>query len=398
MSSDVLILVQYYLPGFKSGGPIRSIQALVELLGDGSEIQIVTYDRDSGDLLPYRGIRTQEWQKLDESEVYYVCRTRWVLWNLFKVLRETESETLYLQSLFNPKFSIFPLLLRRLGLVKFRRVLVAPRGELSEGALSLKPFRKKLFLAVARKVGLIRGCEWHATSEIEKREIHCLLQLSPECNSVKVHVAQNLVPSALTGLDSLVSMSTETSRAESLRVVFLSRIAPKKNLHYAIEVLRRCTVPIIFSIYGPVDRDPHYWEQCQRMIEELPEHIDVRYEGAIKPSRIPAMFKEQDLLLFPTLGENFGHVIVESLLSGCPVLISDRTPWRNLEFDKVGWDFPLDSPQRFVEVIEEYSRTPVEDRIEFRQHASNFASQRVNTRDMIKANRKMLFGDEQYVD
>ena len=134
------------------------------------------------------------------------------------------------------------------------------------------------------------------------------------------------------------------------------------------------------------------------MVEELPEHIDVHYEGAITPSQIPAMFKEQDLFLFPTLGENFGHVIVESLLSGCPVLISDRTPWRNLQVDKVGWDLPLESPQQFVDVIEGYSRTPVSERIDFRQHASSFASERVNTGDMIKANRKMLFGSEQRID
>ena len=33
--------------------------------------------------------------------------------------------------------------------------------------------------------------------------------------------------------------------------------------------------------------------------------------------------------------ENFGHVIVESWQNGCPVLISENTPWKNLESQKL---------------------------------------------------------------
>ena len=57
--------------------------------------------------------------------------------------------------------------------------------------------------------------------------------------------------------------------------------------------------------------------------------------------------------LFPTGGENFGHVILEALCAGCPVLVSDQTPWRDLEAKGVGWDYPLDEPQRFRSTIDE---------------------------------------------
>jgi glycosyltransferase involved in cell wall biosynthesis len=43
------------------------------------------------------------------------------------------------------------------------------------------------------------------------------------------------------------------------------------------------------------------------------------------------------------LSENFGHVMVEALSAGCPLIISDRTPWRDLETKHIGWDLPLDS-------------------------------------------------------
>jgi glycosyltransferase involved in cell wall biosynthesis len=43
---------------------------------------------------------------------------------------------------------------------------------------------------------------------------------------------------------------------------------------------------------------------------------------------VPGVFRQYDLFVFPTRGENFGHVIIESLSVGTPVLLSDRTPWR----------------------------------------------------------------------
>ena len=63
---------------------------------------------------------------------------------------------------------------------------------------------------------------------------------------------------------------------------------------------------------------------------------------------MPALYATHDLLILPTQGENHGYVIQEALLSGCPVLISDRTPWRGLAALGVGADLPLEQPERFV--------------------------------------------------
>jgi len=62
--------------------------------------------------------------------------------------------------------------------------------------------------------------------------------------------------------------------------------------------------------------------------------------------------KEHDLFLLPTLGKSFGLVIWEALIYGCPVLIIDRTPWKNLEKKEIGWDLPLVQLERFEEVVQ----------------------------------------------
>ena len=58
-----------------------------------------------------------------------------------------------------------------------------------------------------------------------------------------------------------------------------------------------------------------------------------------------------DFLLLPTQGENFGHAIFEAFAAGLPVIISDQTPWKDLQNQQIGWDLPLDQPAAFAEAI-----------------------------------------------
>jgi glycosyltransferase involved in cell wall biosynthesis len=111
-----------------------------------------------------------------------------------------------------------------------------------------------------------------------------------------------------------------------LSVVFISRISPKKNLLLALEGLALCNARVDFSIYGPIE-DEAYWSRCRKAIDRLPRSVQVSYRGTLDPEQVRATFAEHDLFIFPTMGENFGHVIAESLSASCAVLCSDQTPW-----------------------------------------------------------------------
>ena len=69
----------------------------------------------------------------------------------------------------------------------------------------------------------------------------------------------------------------------------------------------------------------------------------------------PHQIAKNHLFFLPTLGENFGHIILEAFCAGCPVLISDQTPWRDLEEKGVGWNLPLDQPELFREVLQRFA-------------------------------------------
>ncbi|HEU0014777.1 MAG TPA: glycosyltransferase, partial [Longimicrobium sp.] len=361
MPATILALLDYYLPGSKAGGPVRSVQHLVHQLGGDYRFRIVTRDRDAGDHGPYADLHPNTWHPVEGAETLYLPPEQTGFRALRRILRGTPHDVLYLNSLFSPRLTIIPLLLRRLGRVPARPVVLAPRGELHPGALSTgswygllpaglakrvptpKYLKKRLYLAVARAVGLFRGVVWQASTDDERADV--LRHLGARADVV---VAPDLV--AAPPAESGPAAPVKPKAPGELRVLFVSRIAPKKNLHVAAALLGTVQGQVDFDVYGPVD-DRRYWEMCQVVLDALPPHVNARYHGALPYDRVRAVLRAHHLLFLPTRGENFGHVVLEALIEGCPVLVSDQTPWRGLEAARAGWDLPLDDPEAFTRAL-----------------------------------------------
>lgn len=340
----ILTSVGYYLPGYKAGGPIRTLANMVDQLGDEFEFKIVTADRDFGDTKPYLGIKIDEWNRVGKANVFYMSPKMRSLRGFRKILCSTEYDVFYLNSFFAPHFTIKPLLLRRLCLIPDNPLILAPRGEFSLGALGLKSLKKRVYLLVAKAFGLYHGVIiWQASSEHEEADIRQWFG-----NNVSVVIAPN-IPPVVHSAEELPPKSNKTKG--SLKLIFLSRISRKKNLDGALKMLDGLNGQIQFNIYGPME-DKEYWVECEQIISNLPENINVRYHGAVMHEKVGIVMREHDLFFLPTLGENFGHVILEALVAGCPVLLSDQTPWRDLEKQCVGWDLPLGKPEMFREVLQ----------------------------------------------
>jgi glycosyltransferase involved in cell wall biosynthesis len=140
-------------------------------------------------------------------------------------------------------------------------------------------------------------------------------------------------------------------RAGQVSFLFVSRVSRKKNLAAAIDLVASVHGDVIFDIYGPVD-DSGYWQECQQAMAGVPRNVQIRYMGAVPHDEACEKFAQYHFFLFPTLSENFGHVIVEALSGGCPVIVSDQTPWSNLEAKGIGWDLPLDDDSRWRQVLQ----------------------------------------------
>lgn len=341
----VLCFASYFLPGFRAGGPIRSLQRTIDALGGDFDFRVVTRDRDAAARGPYAGVTYHGWSEAAGIPTWYLRPPHWSPRALLRVVANFAPDLLYFQSFLDPSLVAMPLLLRRLGLLP-RQVpaLVAPRGEFAPGALALKAQQKAAWLSMVRRVGLYRGVSWHASNEVEADQIRAQWG-----NTARVLIAQDLPPR--------LCRNRPVRRRKTpgaLRLVFLSRISPMKNLDGALRILGLVRTPMSLDIYG-TQESVKYWKKCERVRRDLPEHVTVNYLGVVAPEDVVAVISQYDVFFLPTLGENFGHVILEALLAGCPVLISDRTPWRQLKERRAGWELSLDRTEGFVEVLEGFA-------------------------------------------
>ncbi|MCR4348005.1 MAG: glycosyltransferase [Sulfuricaulis sp.] len=210
--------------------------------------------------------------------------------------------------------------------------------------MALKYVKKRLYIFLIKRFGLYADVTWQASSEYEKEEILSIFSKDSISGKppIPIRVAPNLPPK---GGDITVARN-RPKQAGSARIIFLSRIARKKNLDVALGLLKKVNGEVQFDIYGPIEDKP-YWQECDALIHELPTNIQVRYMGEADPEQVVNIFSHYHLFLFPTRGENFGHVILEALKGGCLIMTSDQTPWRNLIEKMAGWDISLSAPDQF---------------------------------------------------
>lgn len=335
----VLIIMGRYLPGYKDGGPVRSIKNMVDYMGQEYNFLILTSDRDHGDKVAYSKIKVNGWNSIGNAKVYYVPPKGFTL-SLIKSL-VSQADLLYVCGCFND-YAINTLLLKRLGLIK-KPVVVAAMGLFSPMEFRLKYIKKKLFTKLFNLSGMFKHIYWSATSEMEVKDIS---------QQVKTHdnffIAQDL-PRIVR--DELIVKQKEAGR---LKVVFISRIAPKKNLKGAIKILQNVKSNIEFTIYGSKHVE-EYWNDCEKELQKLPSNVKWIYAGNVESEQVVEILKEQHVFLFPTLGENYGHVIQEALSAGCPCIISNQTPWQDLEENGAGYVFSLENINGFSNAVEFYS-------------------------------------------
>lgn len=370
----ILTFSEFYIPGFKGGGPIKTVKNLFDQLGDQVNFKLVAGDRDLGDTCPYRSVIIGEWNNVCKVLVFYASSGFLGYKQITAILKESNYDLVYLNSFFSLKFSFFPLLLARLAQ---KKIVLGPRGEFSAGALSLKRQKKKLFVLLFKLLGLHRGIVFQASSQYEAEDIRKVLG-----QVVDIQIAEDI------GNQEYAKELPVRSNSP-LKVVFISRISPKKNLLAALDILKRVRQPIEYDIYGPIEHR-EYWAQCLAVIETLPPHIIVKYKGELQPEQVVSTLSGYQLFFMPTKGENYGHVIAEAFCAGLPVLIADTTPWRYLQQSGIGWDLSLDAPDQFATTIDQIALVTTDDYQKMRQKVLAWAKNKFSQRHAIDANIAMF--------
>lgn len=371
----VLAISQSFAPGFR-GGSIQALTYMVQRLASCCDFWVIARDRDPKQSAPLPGIAIDTWTAYAGARVFYSSQRRHPLL-LARLVAEAAPDVIFVNSLFAPGASAL-LALRRAGAVR-APVVVAPEGELAPGALAQKAWKKRVYLGVARRLGLLAGVTWVARDAAEQEDI---ARVFPDAGPV--HFVPVLGP-----VRPRTPVAPLCKAPGSATLLYLSRVTPKKNLLFLLETLR--DLPgggVDLDIVGPID-DERYWRRCQSLIASLATSCRVRYHGEASPDEVPGWLARTHALVLPSLGENYGYVVAEALDAGRPVLVSNRTPWHDLEAAQAGWTLPL-TPTAWQSAIVALRDLP-DDRYQARCRAARVHGQAASTTDAtVQATLDML--------
>lgn len=370
----ILVFTDWFYPGSQAGGPIQSLISFMKFSPD--QFYVVTRNTDLNSNSPYPGIRSNTWTQSFQAniQVYYLNEKSLTENFIFKIYKELEPDRIYLNSMWSPKFTLSPLsVCKKNGWSE--KVVLAPRGMLKPAAFNQKGFKKKLFITYAKYKGTYSHIIWHATSEIEREEI---LRLFPKAN---IRIAPNISNAAIS--------SVHKELSSPFKILTVGRISLEKGYVEAIDAIRKWNPKqlVQWDIVGLREN-----AQLVKSILDA-EHdfasVKIQMHGHKNQDDLKVFYEKAHLFFFPSRGENYGHVIAEALSHGIPVVISDQTPWKNLEEFKAGKITTL-NPWKLSESLDFFLNLNNDEYQQWSKGAAKYATAHVNSPETLALNRTLF--------
>jgi len=214
--------------------------------------------------------------------------------------------------------NLFPLLTSRNG---GARIVLSPRGMLSPWSMQYKTLVKQPFWRLLQKPALQRSHCFHVTAPVEYEDIR----------RVGLRGPVTIIPN---GVDIPDIPADNICRK---RVVFLSRIDPKKGLDILLPAWT--AIADEFSDWDLVIAGPlgdSYADSMQSLAKSL-NTPRVQFAGQVLGETKLRLLAEASLFVLPTYSENFGIAVAEALAHGTPVITTTETPWTDLDKRNCGW-------------------------------------------------------------
>ncbi len=374
----ILVFIDWFLPAYKAGGQIPSVFNITKLLSKDFDFSVVTSNSDEGEP-PFENVIFDQWTTYNDLRILYLSVQNQNIKFYNQLFKNEKFDAIYLNSFFSFRFTLLPLWALRKAKPNLQ-VILAPRGMLANSALNIKSFKKRSFLFFAKQLGFYKNITWHASSEFEAQEIETIF--GNNTGKIKIASDISILPQR--------QMILKEKKKNQLKLFYLSRITNKKNLFGALKMLLPIKAGNVeFDIIGPIGNS-EYWQDCLKLIEQMPENIKINYLGAIPNFELYEQLKKYHFFLFPTLNENYGHVIAESLAAACPVILSNQTPWTDLEQHKAGWIVDIDLPDVFTEKIKFALDLDAENYNVMANNAIEYIFSKTNVNELIEINKEVF--------
>lgn len=350
----ILIFNGYYYPSKNCGGPITSIENIVNTCCDEFEFYIVCYNHDFNDMTGF-DVSLNTWTTVGKAYVMYVAQgyLDYSKKNMRKLLVELSPDLIWFSGVLTPNNKIVTALIAKEMRIP---VLFSPRGELSADRVAIKAYKKIPYLRLISMLGIYKNCYFHGTSDDEEEGIKKYFNPDNDhlFRAANISIAQQ---------EDAVKIKKERGKLE---LFFFSRIHEVKNILFGVQCLCKCKNTIHLDVYGPIESET-YWKECLEAVKSAPSNITMSYGGILDYTNKSSTIQKHHCFLFPTINENYGHVIAESLANSRPVILSKgTTPWDDLD-GKAGVVIDLTNPEGFTNAIDYIAEM---DQIEFERLVS----------------------------
>jgi glycosyltransferase involved in cell wall biosynthesis len=310
-----------------TGGPARSVpQTCAELARLDIAIELIT--QESSDKI-----------KVPQNEHLTVrfCS----IWELFLYgsrLSAGDIDLIHLQHIWTPYIQVMAFWAHQ----KKIPYIISTRGMLEPWIMAHNSWKKKIGMFLYQKKAIQRAAHIHATALME-------------ANHIKELGFNNPISVIPNGID-LSDIKEKKENYGTRKMVFLSRIHPKKGIELLLEAWRNSsTTGWSLEIAG--NGDENYIANLNQSAQDLK---NVHFVGAKYGEAKWDFLRAADVMVLPTFSENFGIVVAEALVIGVPVITTTGTPWEDLETYKCGWWIDL-SVANLEKIITKVIHTPVDE-------------------------------------
>lgn len=343
----ILIVYEFFFPAYKAGGIIQSLNNLIYLMHPYFEFYIITGSTDLNETMNLSGVHINSWNKVNIGNdaivnVWYDDKNNLNYFKLNKLFNQVCPDIFYINGFMSVPFLLLPLFVIKTTSFRHKKIIVAPRGMLQDGAISVNYLKKKLYLLIIQVLRLTNNIQWHITADVELIGIQKYFKF----NRSHLNCIANIPVSPV------ITIQPTVKQVGKLKLVYASIITKKKNLHYLLETLQYCKSSIHLTIYGVI-KEQSYWSICQNLLSKIPKNIYVHYAGDYKPEQMQHIVSQSDAMVLLSKGENFSHAIYESLSAGRPVISSHYTSWDNLTSKNAGWNFAINEPKLLAKELDD---------------------------------------------
>ena len=332
----ICLISSSFYPATFYGGPIFATWGLSKKLAEkGTEIYVSSTNANGGSSLDIRtNIFLRKEKNIFVKYYYEEIRNMFSFAFLFGVWYDIKkADVLYIQYLFH--YTVLISLL--FSLIQRKKIIVCPRGSFSYFTLSNRFVSLKDFWIRYLIKPFCKQVVWQASSYLEKRDIRRNL---PDANVIIINDGvdfSSFQQFKNINKQELLKRYTNIQFKEVSHIFFsMGRLHSIKCFSVLIEafsLLVEKDLNAKLLIAGGNDGEEG---RLRQQIIDLNLQHSVFLIGSVDFEDKKNLLNNSDYFSLASEFESFGIVVAEALSCGKPIILSNKTPWRDLEKNKCG--------------------------------------------------------------